>query len=239
MVSSHPFDNTRNRRSTVCQVWNCPHRLILTTRITSSCKCIAISGCPGFHPNDPSQYFTIASHGFVTGGDVRHPLGKSHIIGIADKKFGETDISLCCITDSQINYTVNSFAGSNDGIMLGKMVKEEGVWIGKELFFDSPLTGLGTGYVVAHGTRAIPSDSPDPELHYVANLWVSFDYGENDPREGCCGSPLFDKDGDVYAFFHYYTTDDITTSYCPSVDPLIQTGYSLGNVSTIAPSQRT
>ena len=104
-----------------------------------------------------NQYFTIASHGFVTGAGVRHLLGNNRIIGIMDKKFGETDISLCCITDSQINYTVDSFAVSNDAIMLRKMVKEEVVWIGKELFFNSPITGLGTGYVVAHGTRAIPA----------------------------------------------------------------------------------
>ena len=197
---------------------------------------ITTSGCPVFHPNDPNQYFTIASHGFVTGAEVRHPLGNSRIIGIADKKFGETDISLCCITDSQINYTVDCFAGNNDGIILRKMMKEEGVWIGKELFFDSPFTGLGTGYVVAHGTRAIPSDSQDLEFQYVANLWVSFDYGGDDPKEGCCGSPLFDKDGDVYAFFHY--ADNTATSYCPTPDPLIDAGYDIGNVSTIAPSQR-
>jgi len=48
---------------------------------------------------------------------------------------------------------------------------------------------------------------------------------------------LFDKDGDVYAFFHYYTTDDTATSYCPSPDPLIDAGYRLGNVSTVAPSR--
>ena len=51
-----------------------------------------------------------------------------------------------------------------------KMVKEEEVWLGKELFFDSPLTGLGTRYVVAHSMRAIPSDLPDSEFHYVMNL---------------------------------------------------------------------
>jgi hypothetical protein len=141
---------------------------------------ITTSGCPVFHPNDANQYFRIASRGFVTGAEVRHP--------------SET------ITDSRINYAVDCVAGSNDGILLRKMVKEEEGWIGKELFFDSPLTGLGTGYIVAHGTRAIPSDSPDPEFHYVANLWVSFDYGGDDPKEGCCGSPLFDKDGDVCIF---------------------------------------
>jgi hypothetical protein len=199
---------------------------------------ITTSGCPVFHPNDTNQYFMITSHGFITGAEVHHPSETSCIIGITEKKFGETDISLCCITDSRINYTIDCFAGSNDGILLRKMVKEEEGWIGKELFFDSPLTGLGTGYIVAHGTRAIPSDSPDPEFHYVANLWVSFDHGGDDPKEGCCGSPLFDKDGDVYAFFHYYTTDDTATSYCPSPDPLIDAGYSLGNVSTVAPSRR-
>jgi len=126
------------------------------------CERITTSGCPLFHPDDPAQYFTIASHGFITGAEVRHPVGNSRIVGIADKKFGECDISLCRITDSLVNYTADSFAGSNDSIMLKNLVKEEDVWLGKELFFDSPLTGLGTGYIVAHGTRCIPSDSPDP-----------------------------------------------------------------------------
>jgi len=191
---------------------------------------ITTSGCPVFNPSDPNQYFTIASHGFVTGSEVRHPLGNSRIVGMADKQFGETEISLCRITDTEVKYTVDCFAGSNSGIKLRRLVKEEDTWIGKELFFDSPLTGLGTGYVVGHGTRVIPSDSPDPEIHYVANLWVNFEHGGDDLKEGCCGSPLFDKHGDVYAFFHYYTTDDTATS-CPCPDPLIDAGYSLGIVS--------
>jgi hypothetical protein len=106
---------------------------------------ITTSGCPVFHPNDANQSFTIAAHGFVTGAEVRHPSETSRIIKIAEKKFGETDISHCCITDSRINHTVDCFARSNDDIM----VKEEEGRIGKELFFDSPLTGLGTRYIVA------------------------------------------------------------------------------------------
>jgi hypothetical protein len=127
------------------------------------------------------------SHGFITGAEVRRPSGNSRIIGIADKKFGETDISLCCITDDRINYTAECFAGNNDNILLRKLVKEDEVWIGKELFFDSPFPGPGTGYIVAHGTRAIPSDSPDPKFHYIANLWVRFDYEGDEPKKGCCG----------------------------------------------------
>ena len=55
------------------------------------------SGVPIEQLNDPdSRYFTIASHGFVHGAEVYHPaappLGRK--IGIADIKFGETDICL-------------------------------------------------------------------------------------------------------------------------------------------------
>jgi len=99
--------------------------------LLSDGECITTSGCPVFCPDDLNQYFIISSYGFVTGSDVRHPLGNSRVIGTAEKKFSETDISLCCITDNQITYTVGCFAGSNDGIKLRNMVKEDDIWIGK------------------------------------------------------------------------------------------------------------
>ena len=101
---------------------------------------ITTSGCPVFHPNDARSqyiYFNIASHGFITEAEVRYPFGNSRVIGIKGSVR-----SLCRIIDSNINYTADCFAGSNEGIMLRKLVKEEDVWLGNEFFFDGPLTGL-------------------------------------------------------------------------------------------------
>lgn len=47
---------------------------------------------------------------------------------------------------------------------------------------------------------------PDPQWEYVSNLWVSFESGNDDPLSGCCGSPLFDSQGEAYVFFRYFRT---------------------------------
>jgi len=46
---------------------------------------LTTSGCPIFHPDDPSQYMysTIASHGFITGAEVvLYSSGNSRVIAI-------------------------------------------------------------------------------------------------------------------------------------------------------------
>jgi len=181
------------------------------------------SGVPISSVHDSSKrYFTIASHGFVTGAEVIHPLPPplGRVIGVADVKFGESDISLCRITDDALQYSAETFAGTSGSIRLTNLVKEENCYIGKELFLDSPFTGLGTGIVTVHGLDLMPPYGPDEQWNYVANIWVNFESGLEDPKKGCCGSPLFDGDGNVYAFFRYFTQDGSCTSYCPCPDPL-------------------
>jgi hypothetical protein len=203
---------------------------------------ITTSGCPVYHPNDGIQCFTIASHGFINGTEVRHPLSDGTVIGIADKKFGETDISLCRITDQDVEYSAETFAGPSGAITLKDLQKEIAgqSWVGKELFLDSPFTGLGIGYVIGHGSMFLPPplffgsaetplESPDPKVSFVSNLWIQFENGLDDPKKGCCGAPLFDKDGHVYGFFNRYTTDETATSYCPTPNPLVNAGYVLGS----------
>lgn len=54
---------------------------------------ITTSGCPVYRPNDGIQCFTIASHELTCVTELRHPLSDGTVIGIAEKNFGETDIS--------------------------------------------------------------------------------------------------------------------------------------------------
>jgi hypothetical protein len=57
-------------------------------------------------------------------------------------------------------------------------------------------------------------------------VYVNLEYVGDDTKEGCNGSSLLDKNGDVHAFFHYYIADDM---YCPIPDLLIGTGQGLNN----------
>ena len=53
------------------------------------------SGCPVQRLDDSeTRYSTVASHGFVNGADVFHPVPAplECKVSVADVKFGETDI---------------------------------------------------------------------------------------------------------------------------------------------------
>jgi len=193
---------------------------------------ITTSGCPISHPSEPdAKYFTIAAHGFVIGGDVFHPgpppLGK--VIATADKKFAETDIGLAKITHSSIDYFPDTFAGPGGTVRLKRLLREENSLLTKEVFYDSPFTGLGSGLVVGHGLDAIPVDEPNDEWAYVATIWVTFGSGADDPVGGSCGSPLFDQDGNVLGFYRYFATNGSGISYCPTADPLIDAGFKIAS----------
>jgi hypothetical protein len=193
------------------------------------------SGCPVSHPGKPGeQFFTVAAHGFVLGAPVMHPydtpLGK--VIAEVDQTFGDTDISLARITDGSISYTSECFAGAMGTIRLQNLVPESENLVTREIFMDSPFTGLGTGIVVGHGTTAIPSDEPTDDWKYMSSVWIKFASGAKDPVSGCCGSPLFDKDGNVYGFYRHFADDGTGISYCPTPDPVIDAGYRLQSFKT-------
>lgn len=99
-------------------------------------------------------------------------------------------------------------------------------WVSQKLFLDSPFTGLAIGYVIGHGAMFLPSplffgsketplETPDPKLSSVSNLWIHFENSLDDLKKGCCGAPLFNKDGYVYGV---------------SINiPLVDAGYALGS----------
>ena len=99
--------------------------------------------------------------------------------------------------------------------------------IGDE-FFDSPFTGLGTGTIVGHGVAVYPKDALE-EWAYVSNIWTEFTAGVYDPVAGCCGTPLYNKDGGVVAFFRWFEAGGI--SRCPTPDPLINADWELADYS--------
>lgn len=188
------------------------------------------SGCPVSHSDKVGErFFTIAAHGFVLGASVMHPVASppGKVIAEADQLFGDTDIGLARITDDSISYTSDCFAGSMGTIRLRNLIPESENLVTREIFMDSPFTGLGTGLVVGHGITAIPSDEPVDEWKYVSSIWIKFASGAKDPVGGRCGSPLFDKDGNVYGFYRYFADDGTGISYCPTPDPLIDAGYGL------------
>jgi hypothetical protein len=191
------------------------------------------SGCPVKHVDYPEdRFFTVASHGCVLGAEIAHPHAPpdGRIVAIVDKQIGYSDISLAKIVDPAVKYTPEAFAGTDGTIRLKKLRKEQDCMLARELFLDSPFTGLGTGIIIGHGVDVYPKDGidgTDDKWAFVSNIWTDFASGDYGPVAGCCGTPLYDKDGEVMGFFRWF--DDGGVSRCPTPDPLINAGWELAN----------
>jgi hypothetical protein len=155
---------------------------------------------------------------------VIHPsFAIGHVVGQVSRTFQDTDIALAKITDPAVRFSAETFAGPHGTTKLNRLAGQTETYIGQELFMDSPFTGLAEGYVYMSDIAAIPTDGNVLPWAYVANLSVNF---EKDSVDGCCGSPMWDSEGAVHAFFRYYA-DDSGISYCPAPDPLINAGYRM------------
>jgi hypothetical protein len=158
---------------------------------------------------------------------VIHPsVAVGHVIGQVWKTFQDTDIALAKITDPAVRFSAETFAGPHRTTKLDCLVGQHETYMGQELFMDSPFTGLANGYVFVTDVAAISTDEDVHPRTFVANLWVNFENDLNDPVDGCCGSPMWDSEGGIHAFFRYYA-DDSGMSYCPTPDPLINAGYQM------------
>ena len=187
------------------------------------------TGVPLVHPSSPTaRFFTVPEHGFLNLPRVIHPSPiVGHVVGQIWKIFPHTDIALAKITDPNVTVSAETFAGAQGTTKLTRLADQTETHIGQELFMDSPFTGLGEGYMYVSDIAAIPTDEPAVQPRaYIASLWVNFGNQLPDPVDGCCGSPLWDCDGKVHAFFRYYR-DESGISYCPAPDPLINEGYEL------------
>jgi len=188
------------------------------------------SGIPVRHPDDPdASYFTVSKHAFVHSSTVVHPSpAVGHVLGkIANIVVGGTDIALCRVEDDSLRYATESFAGPRGTIKFTGLARSQESYLGQRLYFDSPFTGLAEGYCTGQGCRRIPSDVPGEAWRFVEVIWTDIQRdGIIDPMNGCCGSPIWDAEGKVHAFFHYFN-DSSTRSFCPTPDALIDLGYEL------------
>jgi len=188
------------------------------------------SGIPVQHPGEPdARYFTVSKHAFVNSPIVVHPSSAvGHVLGkIANVAIGGTDIALCRVEDESLGYAAETFSGPSGTIKFTGLVRSHESYMGQRLYFDSPFTGLAEGYCTGQGCRRIPSDTPGEAWDYVEVIWTDIQRdGIIDPMNGCCGSPIWDSEGKIHAFFHYFN-ETSTRSYCPAPDKLLDLGYEL------------
>jgi hypothetical protein len=171
------------------------------------------------YPNRPYLHSSTVFH---PSPSVGHVVGK-----IANVVLGGTDIALCRVEDDSLRYAAESFAGPSGTIKCTGLARSNESYMGQKLYFDSPFTGLAHGYCTGQGCRRIQRYVPGEACNYVEVIWTDIQReGIDDPMNGCGGCPIWDSEGKIHAFFHYFN-DTSTRSYCPTPDTLMDLGYQL------------
>jgi hypothetical protein len=139
--------------------------------------------------------------------------------------FPGSDIGLTELKDG-MTYSIVSFDGEEvDGTNLQGFVYSQNLAIGESLSMDSPYNGRCEGILGWRGVN-VTIDPEHPEFTYVEVCMVYFGNGASDVKFGSCGSAIWNDENQVGAFFRWY--DPVSAvAYAPSVDVLIEAGYTL------------
>lgn len=104
------------------------------------------------------------------------------------------------------------------------------------VYLNSPFTGDMEGTVVGMSAR-LTSCSKDAEPSFVLYNWAYTGQveGANRPmiHDGTCGSAIWDDDGVIVGFFHYYIAAGPWAGFAVSVsaDEAVKAGYKLATPS--------
>jgi hypothetical protein len=174
-----------------------------------------------------ATYMTVASHGSPDEEvEVYHPDPNGKVIGRVVDRIGDTDIALVKLRHD-IQFENRTFKSDEE---------PAGVWFKtiKDLFqmrrydkiaMDNSFTGLIDGQYIAVAMQRIRDTDSTKHLWVEQNwLWFGQDPAKV-PREGSCGSAIYDEDGDVIAFFRFFS-DDEGFGIGVAAQELLRVGYT-------------
>lgn len=182
-----------------------------------------------------TRFMTAASHGISDDGKIWQGNRSDNNIGEAVVEIPYTDVSLVKLNDgiTFVNETFENSSGeipsfsrlatSNDGFSWGPC------------FLNSPYTGGMEASVVSKSVKFETSTIPaEDRMRYVIYNWCYMGQveGNNDqacPPDGTCGSTIWDDNGVIMGFYHYYIKEGKWSGFSVSVSAseVVEAGYSL------------
>jgi hypothetical protein len=185
----------------------------------------------------------LAGDCFMTGAS--HGIGEMETIwqaGIIDKIIGKavvelpfTDISLVELSKDVdfINETFENSGGVTP--VFTRLTSSEDKHNWPICHLNSPYTGNMEGSLVMKSAKFEKSIHPtEDNLRYVVYNWSFMGQEENNesktrPPDGTCGSAIWDDEGVILGFYHYYIAEGPWAGFSPSVSAseVVEAGYSL------------
>ena len=186
------------------------------------------------------RFMTAASHGIGIDEQVWQiaSQGPKRLVGKAVQEISFTDISLVQLGEDIIfsNETFENSAGHVPQFtrLFGEDPASDKTVDGI-CYLNSPYTGSMDGVVVMNSVKLEKSSHPTEDaLKYVLYDWlyVGQEDGNSDkerPPDGTSGSVIWDDDGVILGFHHYYITNGPFAGFAAMVSAieLVEAGYRL------------
>ncbi|CAH0052225.1 unnamed protein product, partial [Clonostachys solani] len=187
------------------------------------------------------RFMTAASHGIGRSRRLfqAQPVGDPKEIGEAVVEISFTDVALVQLNNG-INFENTPFDQEGEDIpnftrLLGE-VADDRIDMSLEVTLNSPFTGVIAGVVIALSfklTSVPPVHPTEDALSYNIFMWSWA--GQNtlgtQPRvpDSVCGSAIWDSNGRIIGFFHFYVEEGPWAGYCASIsaDEVVRAGYRL------------
>lgn len=176
---------------------------------------------------------TGATHGIGQSRTLWQKNRPDKVIGEAVIELPTTDISLIQLKPDVVFENV-PFENNLDVVPhLARIATSEDAGRSVSCYLDSAFSGFMEGVVVASSARIyVLGDTP----RYTVYNWMYTSQEEANtdkvqPPDGTCGSVIWNDEGTVLGFYHYYMTGGEWPGYAVSVSAseLAEAGYRLAN----------
>ncbi|KAI8945585.1 hypothetical protein F4801DRAFT_567822 [Xylaria longipes] len=193
--------------------------------------------------NSGNCFITVASHGIGDDGYIWQGDHPGRSIGESVLEISFTDISLVKLKND-ITFVNETFENnSGDSPSFTRLATSEDRFMFDDCFLNSPYTGNMEASIVSKSVKLQASTHPtEDELRYVIYNWCYMGQTEGNedrvrPPDGTCGSAIWDDNGVITGFYHYYIQKGPWNGFSASVSAseLVEAGYTLVKETTGIP----
>ncbi|KAI1846568.1 hypothetical protein JX266_007465 [Neoarthrinium moseri] len=178
-----------------------------------------LSTSSGVLVKDPhgNQFMTATSHGIGQNTTVFQTGRPERTIGKAAIDVAFTDIALVDLARDVV-FENETFESNGTAPKFTRLAKStDPVRMGHDCYLNSPYTGHLDGIIMMKSVKLEAAVSFEAQKRYIIYNWAWMGQGGTRIPDGTCGSAIWDSDGVVLGFFHFYIEQGPWAGHAASV----------------------
>ncbi|KAI1858594.1 hypothetical protein JX265_010687 [Neoarthrinium moseri] len=164
-----------------------------------------------------NQFMTATSHGIGQNTTVFQTGRPERTIGKAAIDVAFTDIALVDLARDVV-FENETFESNGTAPKFTRLAKStDPVRMGHDCYLNSPYTGHLDGIIMMKSVKLETAMRFEAQKRYIIYDWAWMGQGGTRIPDGTCGSAIWDSDGVVLGFFHFYIEQGPWAGHAASV----------------------